>query len=149
MMTFDDEPTIRNAIMKRLGAEPGVRIADILTLDMTKEKSSLELPAGWEGLKPSADPHIQVGIWWIILDRVNMEGLIDGRSFFDLPPIFEHSHLVNEIDEICEQVKIVRKETGGGAILYRPGAQRDRKAVLGTGFRGRWPEKTKEPERAR
>jgi len=125
MLTYEDEATIRNAIWKRLH-EPGkTEIADIQVVN-----------------NPDATPpFIRVDIWFILKDRIQNEGLIDPRSHFDLPAEFERSHLLNEIDEIAEQLKFIRKDTKltmlkfMGAIF---GSRR--KAVSGTGLRGRWPQ---------
>lgn len=132
MLTYDDEPTIRNAIMKRLGNERGVKIADIEVKDFPDAKP----------------PHMQVGIWLVLLDRIDTAGLIDVRSFFDLPEGCEHSHLVNEIDEVAEQLKVVRRQTIVGKSIFNPFRRLIRHAVSGTGFRGRWPEATREPAKA-
>lgn len=122
MLTYADDATIRNAIFKRLGREKGFEIADIKIINKPDEKP----------------PHIQVGIWGIIRDRVQDTGLIDTRSFFDLPAEFTHRHLLNEIDECCEQVKEARKKTSVGRILWMPGKTQPREALKGTGLRGHW-----------
>jgi len=124
MLTYDDNPTIRNAIMRRLSQEPGVDIVDIQITN-----------------KPDASPpHIQVGVWTLLRDRVDAEGLIDPRSFFDLPAEFSHSHLLNEIDEIAEQIKEIRRKTKMGRLIWNPLAILKRETVKGTGLRGRWPQ---------
>lgn len=125
MLTYEDSPTIRNAIQKRLHEAGKTEIADIKIINMPDAKP----------------PHIQVGVWFILKDRLNTDGVIDPRSFFDLPAEFEHSHLLNEIDEIAEQLKVVRIETRIGAIIHKPDAVQPRKIVVGTGLRGNWPEK--------
>lgn len=122
MMTFEDEATIRNAIFKRLH-EPGkTEIADIKILNKPDE----------------TPPHIQVGIWFILKDRIQIEGLIDPRSYFDLPAEFEHSHLLNEIDEIAEHLKVVRRETMRIGLVFDASKPQPRIGVGGTGLRGRW-----------
>lgn len=137
MLTFDDAETIKNAIMKRLH-EPGkTEIADI---EVKNVVGTAEKP-----LAAGEVPHIQAGIWFIFKDRINKEGLVDCRSFFDLPQEFERVHVLNEIDQIDQQLKIVRRETLNDALVYRPGAEHQRKAVIGTGLRGLWPDKA--PER--
>lgn len=120
MLTYQDEATIRNAITKRLHEDGKTEIADIQIIN-----------------KPDADPpHIQVGIWFVLKDRIQVEGLIDPRSFFDLPAEFERRHLLNEIDEIAEQLKVVRKETAIASLVMR--GPQPRQVVVGTGLRGRW-----------
>lgn len=123
MLTYDDNATIRHAIIKRIDKEPNVAIADINMLNQPDAKP----------------PHIQVGVWWFLKDSIQDAGLIDGRSFFDLPAEFEHRQLLNEIDEIAEQIKAVRRETTVGRLLWAPGKQQPRKAVAGRGLRGTWP----------
>lgn len=123
MMTFADEATIRNAIWKRLH-EPGkTEMADIQV----------------ENHRDASPAHIRVGIWFILKDRIQHEGLIDPRSFFDLPAEFTHGHLLNEIDEIAEQLKVIRKETGRVGLVFKALTVFQRRtAVIGTGLRGRW-----------
>lgn len=121
-MTYEDEPTIRNILMTRLHVAGKTEIADIKILN-----------------QPDAGPpYIQVGIWFVLKDRIQREGLIDPRSFFDLPAEFTKAHLLNEVDEISEQLKIVRQETGIVGLVFDPSKPQPRKAVLGTGLRGRW-----------
>lgn len=84
MLTADDTPTIRNAILKRLGAEPGVIICEMKF-------------AKTPGL-------IAVGL------VATLGNTIIVKSRFDLPDPFEHGHLVAEIDEIAEQYKLARRD---------------------------------------
>jgi hypothetical protein len=84
MLTGDDVPTIRHAILKRLDAEPGVQVADI----------PVELAADC----------IRVGVLAMLGETLVV------RSRFDLPPEFEIGHLHNEIDEIAEQYKAARAD---------------------------------------
>lgn len=125
MLTIEDKPTIENAIWKRLH-EPGkTEIADI---DIRQaEATTLAGPA-----------HIKVGIWCILKDRIGFEGLIDTRSFFDLPAEFDRAHLLNEIDEVAEQIKEARRSTAAMRLMMTPEAQRRRQQAQGTGLRGRW-----------
>lgn len=119
MLTYDDAPTIRHAIMRRLDpakgkkGERGVKVCEILIqphlLDPVK-------------------PFIAVGV------LVELDGDKVMRSYFHLPAEFELRHLHNEIDEICEQYKSARIDhvlTGGTKF----GEQR---TMLGTGLRGNW-----------
>lgn len=115
-MNFEDNATIRNAILKRLDKEPGVQVADIRIEKM--------------------DDCIAVGVWAVIMD-VSDRALPDARSFFDLPLEFAHAHLLNEIDEIAEQIKAVRKKAGPFAV-FTPDVEHKRELLVGTGRRGRW-----------
>lgn len=114
-MNFEDNATVRNAILKRLDLEKGVMVFDIK-------------------IEQKADC-IAVGVWAGILDAG--KDIIDTRSFFDLPPEFEHKHLLNEIDEICEQIKESRKHAGLFAV-FDASKSHIREPVKGTGLRGRW-----------
>ncbi len=113
MLTYDDEPTIRFAIRRRLEKEPGVRI-----LDLHVKPRLSDIP-----------PHIRVGI------RAQLGQLpLYPKSRFDLPAEFEHIALLNEIDEIAEQYKECRRAffaNGGKSV----GVEIE---VKGTGVRGRW-----------
>src|SRR6266849_1755735 len=106
MLTANDLPTIRFAIVRRLDAEPGVIIYDLKMLP-----------------RPG---RIEVGV------EAEIDGHLRTRSRFDLPDPFELSHLHDEIDEIAEQFKVVRKN-GGGGLLTLP-----ERMIEGTGLRGRW-----------
>jgi len=87
MLTWDDAPTIRWAILKRLEKEPGVRFVRVF-----------------------AKPHpgfIAVGV------EATVHDTLQTRSHFRLPVEFEHAQLVREIDEIAEQLKAAwRQHTG-------------------------------------
>lgn len=114
MLTLaDDEPTLRNAIMKRLDQEPGVRVLDIQT---------------------KAHPnHIAVGVEWMVND------LVHGTSVFHLPPSFEIGHIHNEVDEIAEGCKeSKRKFALHLAGLPDEGSKSERFIAKGTGERGNW-----------
>ena len=109
MLTAADTPTIRNAILKRIGKEPGVTIVDMPVVK-------------------HAD-HLAVGL------LLEVDHVLLVRSRFDLPAMFDHSHLVNELDEVAEQIKAARKDAfGRGAALV----QSTEKVMAGTGLRGRW-----------
>lgn len=84
MLTADDTPTIRFAVLRRLGTEPGVRICDIKF--------------------GKGDGVIAVGIIAALGDSIIT------KSRFDLPDPFEHGHLIAEIDEIAEQYKKARRD---------------------------------------
>lgn len=82
MLNADDSlPIIKHALHRRLGKEPGVRVADVRCL-VAKDHIAVfvDLAAGDLGL----------------------------HSEFHLPLEFEHAHLIDQIDEIAEQVKAAR-----------------------------------------
>lgn len=112
MLSFDDDATIRNAILKRLDGERGVRVCDIKMA-----------PA-----RNAVPPYIRVGI----------ESLLDAQftcvSFFDLPGEFEIGHLRNEIDEVAEQYKSARLDR----FFNGPTENGRMRTMRGTGLRGRW-----------
>ncbi len=113
MLTYDDEPTIRFAIDRRLSKEPGVR-----HLEIHIKPRFADIP-----------PHIRVAT------RAQLgETIKNVKSRFDLPIPFEYSHLLNEIDEIAEQYKDARRSffANGGVPM---GIEIE---VKGTGVRGRW-----------
>lgn len=114
MLTFaEDEPIIRNAITKRLDAEPGVRVLDIKIKD-----------------HPT---HIAVGVEWMVHD------LVHGTSVFHLPPSFEIGHVYNEVDEIAEGCKEAKTKFALHlAGLPDVGAKSERFRAKGTGERGNW-----------
>lgn len=106
-----DFPIIRHAIIKKLDAEPGVKICDIK-------------------LRERADC-VRVGII-AVLD--GFDGLVvDSR--FELPKQFELRHVHNEIDQIAEQYKFARRDFWSHRRTL-PGIEHQ---VIGTGMRGLWP----------
>ncbi len=122
MLTYEDESTIRNAILKRIGKEPGVKIADIIIQNMPK----------------SVPPHIRVGVWCVFPNESTADFIPDTRSFFDLPASFDYKHLHNEIDEIAEACKKARIRARAARVICLPGVEYGREAMMGTGARGRW-----------
>lgn len=123
MLTYDDAPTIRNAIIKRLDpakgkkGERGIKVCEILIephlLDPVK-------------------PFIAVGVL-LALDSEHDGPIV--RSTFHLPAQFEHAHLINEIDEVAEGAKAARIDMAVNGRLMKFGEQR---TMLGTGLRGNW-----------
>jgi hypothetical protein len=109
MLTFDDEPTIRHAILKRLDKERDVRVCHI-------------------PIARSADC-ITVGI----LAQIGSGALIV-KSRFELPLEFELTQLHNQIDEIAESYKAARM---GYWREGRPQHMPER-ALPGSGLRGGW-----------
>lgn len=113
MLTLEeDEPIIRNSIIKRLDAEPGVRVLDIQ-------------------IKPHKY-HIAVGVEWMVND------LVHGTSVFHLPPQFEHAHVLNEVDEIAEGCKEAKRKFALHLAGLEDGAVSERFEANGTGLRGNW-----------
>ncbi len=120
MLTFDDAPAIRGALIKKLGAEPGIAIADLKVQEETEDGRN----------------YIAVGVWLILTDRMNHGGVLDIKSFFDLPSEFTQTQLDNEIDEISEACKAA-KRTAGLRVLFNP-TKTHRELLPGTGRRGSW-----------
>ncbi len=114
MLTYaEDEPIIRNAIMKRLDKEAGVRVLNIAVKEHPQ--------------------HIAVGVEWMVHDKVH------GCSTFHLPPSFEIDHIYNEVDEIAEGCKEAKRKFALHlAGLDQPGAISERYTAKGTGERGNW-----------
>lgn len=111
MLTYEDKPSIKYGIEKRLGKESGVSVLEIL---VTKHRAC-----------------ITVGVLYIV-DAHDDQKLIM-RSTFDLPLEFYLKQVHNQIDEMCEQVKFARKDYGITRCLYQK-----EKPVPGTGRRGAW-----------
>lgn len=115
MLSFDDDPTIRFAIHRRLDHERGVKICEIKIAPHRKDKP----------------PFIAVGV------LTELDNSLVLRSVFHLPGEFDIAHLRNEIDQIAEQYKAARKEYFGrvfaGQVMMTPERQ-----LLGTGLRGLW-----------
>jgi hypothetical protein len=108
LLTYDDAPIIRHAVLKKLDAERGVKVCDVLAHE-----------------HPGA---IAVGVLAVVDDTLVV------RSRFDLPPEWELVQLHNELDEIAEQYKAARMDFWGrGRVLSDP-----EKVLGGTGLRGRW-----------
>ena len=109
MLNYDENPTIRWAILRRLDSEPGVKVLDIT-------------------IAPLADKSIgvQVEVW--------IDQLLEAISRFDLPEEFSHGHLLNEIDQMAEQFKAARSD-----FWARGRPNKIRHELSGTGLRGLWP----------
>lgn len=113
MLTIEDENTVRHAISKRLGAEPGVHVLEIVI----KEHKA----------------HIAVGVLWDVND------VVIGDSIFHLPPSFEIGHIHNEVDEIAEQCKEAKRTFALRlAGLSDDYTLSDVIKAKGTGERGNW-----------
>jgi hypothetical protein len=107
MLTYDDAPTIRHAILKRLDKEPGVALLGIYA-------------------KRFPD-FIGVGVEALVRDRLVT------RSQFRLPPQFALQQLHNEIDQIAEQLKAAWRDHAG---IVRSD-QRATTQLAGTGLGGK------------
>lgn len=129
MLNASDTPTIRNALNKRLGGEVGVTICDIKF-----EKAKF---GDWYATDPHAEkPLLMMCETPFIRTRIEAHVGLPRTlvSYFDLPVPFEHTQLVNEIDEIAEQYKAARLQVvGRGGLLTHPDRQ-----MRGSGLRGRW-----------
>lgn len=111
MLSFDDEPTIRWAIIKRLDKEPGIRVLEVRC--KRHMEGTLEV--------------IKVGVQVFIGDQIT------AISRFDLPGSFYHNQLLNEIDEMAEHFKqALLKFT-----LLGEGKERAA-SIAGNGLRGNW-----------
>jgi len=113
MLTLADEPTIRNAILRRLSKERGIQIADILVV-------------------PRPDC-IRVGVLFTKDGPQKGDAKLIVRSIFELPPQFQHAHLIAEIDEIAEGAKQAKRDWGIGSAIIAPDVR-----LKGTGERGNW-----------
>lgn len=123
MLTDADTPLIRYAIIRRLDQEPGVRVVELLF-----ERYEIgDRYLADDGVRVAREPFIRVGV------LATVGALLQARSKFDLPVPFEHSHLVNEIDEIAEQHKAMRRE-----FFLSPMAAGAERQAKGSGMRGRW-----------
>lgn len=112
MLTYENEPTIRFALIRRLDKEPGVKICDLQVVPHLHDDP----------------PFIAVGV------LAQLGSLLITKSVFHLPAQFEHAHLLNEIDEIAEQYKAARLDFfGRGAVMREPERQ-----LRGNGHRGLW-----------
>lgn len=109
MLSIDDIPTVKHAIVKRLDAEPGI---------VSVHTEFQRRPYGLA----------------VILE-INLGNYGDKcvivKSQFDLPELFEHAHVIDEIDQIAEHVKLARRT----AFAVQPG---ERIEMKGTGRRGLW-----------
>ena len=114
-LTFSDEPTIRNALMKRLPKEPGITVVDIV---ITKRPDCI-----FVGIDAEID--------------ANSDAALITRSKFELPRWFDYQHLHDEIDQVCEQFKAARKQHHGRALAGQV-VQSAEIALAGTGRRGLW-----------
>jgi hypothetical protein len=135
MLPANSQPTIKNAILKRLGAERDVRVCDMMVV-----------PCLSNG-KPANDDQVEANDNDVGYIHVEVFATLTGGpvindnetpivSMFELPVPFEHAHLLNEIDEIAEHLKQVRRDLWlprGGRAVYVPIT-----TIAGTGLRGGW-----------
>src|SRR5579862_2507709 len=87
MLTIDDKPTIRHAILKRLDKEPGVTVLGVYAKPLPGQ--------------------IGVGIEALVRDT------LIARSHFRLPAQFALGALHNEIDQVAEQLKAAWRDHAG------------------------------------
>jgi hypothetical protein len=107
MLSWDDAPTIRWAILKRLDKEPGVRVTRVVA-------------------KPFPG-FIGVGVEALVRDTLAT------RSHFRLAPQFGLADLHNQIDEIAEQLKATWRDHTGTLRSDQSAAAQ----LAGTGLGGR------------
>jgi hypothetical protein len=128
MLTENDTPTVRFALIRRLDKEPGVEICDLKFEKYRIGDSYRDLDNG--GIERiAAVPFMRVGL------LATLGGTLITRSVFDLPIPFSLQHVHDQVDEIAEQFKAARKDAfgrGAGMILTAE------KQLAGTGLRGRW-----------
>lgn len=115
MLSFDDDPSIRFAIHRRLDHERGVKICEIKVVPHRLQKP----------------PFIAVGI------LTELDAHLVLRSVFHLPGEFDIAHLRNEIDQVAEQYKAARQQHFG-RVLSGQLIMTGEKQLLGTGLRGLW-----------
>jgi hypothetical protein len=87
MLSYDDAPTIRYAILKRLDKEPGVKLIGIYARRFPR--------------------FIGVGVEALVRDRLVT------RSHFRLPAQFALRQLHDEIDQVAEQIKAAWRDHAG------------------------------------
>jgi hypothetical protein len=125
--TINDEPVIRRALMRRLDAEPGVRV-----LEIKAHEHKRNIDAGGIIRRAPIEPFITVGVLLHVDDKVIL------NATFDMPPQFKLAHVVNEADEIAEQCKEARKTFALGQSLPDIGTRSEVHQARGTGRRGNW-----------
>lgn len=125
MLTSDDQPTIRFAIRWRLDGEPGAYVVEPTLVQPIKRGE------WYTDVKTRLDVQAREDFIRVVV-LIGLGMTIHVRSEFHLPDPFEHGHLLNEIDEIAESLKRVRKEA-----FSSPLAAPSRK-VGGSGTRGGW-----------
>ena len=109
----NDIPIIRHAITKKLGAERGVTIYDLVIREVKD--------------------CIRVGVITVL----DGPGGIQTESRFELPKQFELRHVHNEIDQIAEMIKMARRDFWANGKTLPGSIERQ---IIGTGMRGLWPE---------
>lgn len=125
MLTSDDQPTIRWAIRWRLDGEPGAYVLEP-TLVQTIKRGEW-----YTDVKTRLDVQAREDFIRVVVS-VGLGRTIHVQSEFHLPDPFEHGHLLNEIDEIAESFKRVRKEA------FLSPLEAPVRKIGGTGARGNW-----------
>src|SRR4029079_2109532 len=126
MLTSEDIPTIEWAIRRRLDLEPGAYVyIPILAQPYAKGEWYVDPETQLERM--AGEPFIRVGV------QIGLGNLINLFAKFDLPDPFEHGHLLNQVDEIAEQCKKVRKEVFTSSLV-----EKSKGKLAGTGMRGGW-----------
>jgi hypothetical protein len=125
MLTSEDDSTIRFALRWRLDGEPGANVLEPTLVQPIKRGE------WYTDVKSQMDVQAREGFIRVVVE-VKLGETIGVLSEFHLPDPFEHGHLVDEIDEIAESLKKVRKETFLSSLPGKRGG------VVGTGARGNW-----------
>lgn len=114
-------------MLKRLDREPGAKLVDGSIKHCLAGESYWDFDANKETM--AFLPFFRVGT------LIELDHVILTRSRFDLPIPFELRHLHNEIDEIAEHFKAVRREYYGRGAPMLVGTE---KQLRGNGMRGNW-----------
>ena len=127
MLAEDAGPTIRWAILKRLDKEPGANLVGGGISHCCQGDTYWDYDTNAEA--------VAVLPFFRVVTEIVLDGLIETVSRFDLPIPFELRHLHNEIDEIAEHFKAVRREFYGRGAPMLIGTE---KQLKGNGMRGNW-----------
>lgn len=113
MLTIEDDSTIRHAIWKRLSAEPGVILHKFDDIGIRARK---ERPRRSSLRKETVGIDIQVTMYVQPIVGIETGCVLKLTSAIQAPAQFEHSALLNEIDELAEQVKAARRQHNGVSV---------------------------------
>ncbi len=127
MLNEDAAPTIRWAILKRLDKEPGAKLVQGSIKHFVQGDPYYDYDHN--KVISAVLPFFRVDI------IVELGATILTESRFDLPIPFELRNLHNEIDEIAEHYKQVKREFWGRGAPMLIGTE---KQLQGNGMRGNW-----------
>lgn len=125
MLTSDDDATIRFAIRWRLDGEPGAYVMEPTLVQPIRKGE------WYTDVKTRLDVQAREDFIRVVVEIV-LGKTVGVLSEFHLPDPFEHGHLLNEVDEIAEHLKKVRKGAFSSPLMAAV------RKVDGTGTRGRW-----------